>query len=71
MVSTAGTSGNIAWYERVPNRCVDCGRFVETFPAYSVREGAAWPVCRRHATGVELAERERLGRKYDRVLGGK
>ena len=71
MVSTAGTHGSIAWYERVPNRCVDCGRFVETFPAYSVREGAAFPACKRHATKEELAERERLGVKYDRMLACK
>ena len=67
-MSTAGTSGSIAWHERRPNRCVDCGHFVETFPAYSVRDGAAFPVCRRHSTTAELAERERLGRKYDRML---
>ena len=65
MVSTAGRYGNIAWYERVPNRCVDCGQFVSTFPARSVRDGAAVPVCPKHATAAEVAEKERLGREYD------
>ena len=69
LVSTAGTSGSIAWYERRPNRCADCGQFVETFPARSVRGGAALPVCRKHATAEELRQHEEECRRYDRLLG--
>lgn len=60
-MSTSGRYGNIAWYERRPDRRADCGQWVETYPARSVRlvDGVppGIPVCRRHATPEEIEQR--------------